>query len=97
MTTIQVPVKSKPWWKSKTVLFNIIAAASVILLEVQELLGTFPEGSVPEWVTKVVVGAIAVINLVLRFTTGQPVTASMKPGAKMVDAPEHAPGSAFRP
>lgn len=82
-----IVVNAKPWWMSLTNWFNIAVFLSVVLIEAQELLHTFPEGTAPEWLTKALVGATAVVNIILRFKTQLPVTASNSPQPKQVTQP----------
>lgn len=86
-TSDTVVVKAKPILTSWTVIFNVLAVLSVVLLEVQDLLSSLPEGIVPEWVTKMVVITVALANIALRIRTKIPVVLSTQPEAKAVPAP----------
>jgi hypothetical protein len=54
----------KPFWKSKTVLFNVLAAVVMAFLNLPEV------GASPELVAIVV----AIVNLALRFITKEPIS-----------------------
>ena len=61
--TVRVPViKSKPWWKSKIIWFNAIAA---ILLVISSIL-PMASSVIPVDVYAIIVGAV---NIALRFFT----------------------------
>lgn len=85
---MQVVVKAKPIQRSLTIIFNVAAVAAVVLVEVQDLLTTAPEGSVPEWTTKAIVIVMGIVNIILRFRTVIPVALSTQPGAQAVPAPD---------
>jgi hypothetical protein len=57
----------KPWYKSKTMIFNVLAVVAAVAAEFGYA-GTVPEDA-SEWV----VGAVAIINIILRMATKQPV------------------------
>lgn len=58
----------KPWYASKTILANLLAAAAVVA-------GVFgiDLGLTPEVQAELVAGAMVVINIVLRFMTKAPI------------------------
>jgi hypothetical protein len=64
---------AKPWWQSKTVWFNLLAAVAVILGGAQELVEAVP--LIPASVATVIGVLIAAVNFVLRFFTDRPVRA----------------------
>ena len=62
----------KTWYESKTVWLNAIALAALIIPVILDaLIATFPDlGALPVWG-----GALlAIINIVLRFITTEPLT-----------------------
>lgn len=74
-------VVAKPWWKSKTVWVNLLAALISIAAELQHAI------PLPERVSTYVVAVVAVANIVLRLLTAQPVTASMSEDVRVVPGP----------
>ena len=56
---------SKQWWQSKTVIVNLLTALATLGAD---LGGVLP----PEWTPKIMI-AVAVINVLLRFTTSLPI------------------------
>lgn len=69
-----VVVTPKPWWESKTVWFNGLTMLVVFLALIMQMsdAGTLPFPVDPKWI----VFLQAIINLILRFVTNAPVTAS---------------------
>lgn len=63
----------KLWWQSKTVWFNLIVAALLLAEQNVEAL----QGLVPDWLHKLAVFSLPIVNMVLRFITSQGV--SFKP------------------
>lgn len=58
---------SKPWWASKTIWANVIGFAAAIAAGFGfELAG--------ETVTALTTGVLAVVNIVLRFVTKEPIS-----------------------
>jgi len=53
----------KPFWKSKMILFNVLAAVAIYFINLTEV------GAAPE----LVAGVVAVINVVLRAITKEPI------------------------
>lgn len=67
-------MQTKPFWESRTVWFNaltMVAALLVLLMEMSAA-GTLPFSVDARWI---VLGQ-AIINLVLRFVSNQPLTRS---------------------
>jgi len=58
----------KPFWKSKTILFNVIAGAVLYFVQMPEV------GAAPELSALVLAGA----NLVLRAVTKEPISTKAK-------------------
>lgn len=60
----------KPWWKSKTIWFNVLMALAAILTEIEQLLamGLF---DTPEWASELIILFSAIINIFLRTITDQ--------------------------
>jgi len=58
----------KPFWKSKTILFNVITGAALYFINMPEV------AAAPEIVAIVVAG----INLVLRAITKEPISVKAK-------------------
>ena len=56
---------SKPWWQSKTIWVNVLTAVGTIGAQLADALP-------PEWATKIL-SALAVVNLVLRVITTEPI------------------------
>jgi hypothetical protein len=63
---------SKPWYQSKTILFN----ALTIVIAVAAYFGFTPDQAVTLQVSTFLVALSPVVNLVLRFFTTQPVASS---------------------
>lgn len=63
----------KAWWQSKTIWFNVLSLLAAVLTQVEEFVGTLPEGTIPDGATEVIVGIMAVVNVVLRALTKEPV------------------------
>lgn len=63
ITTIQ---SSKPWYKSKTLWFNLIGGIGAVAV-----IGGFDLGLTPETQAKAAAGILAVVNFALRFLTTQ--------------------------
>jgi len=59
-------MNGKPWWQSKTILVNTLTAVATLMAQTADVLP-------PQWSAKIVT-ALAVVNLVLRVITTQPVT-----------------------
>lgn len=76
-----VCVEAKPWWKSATLIFNVLAALVAILTEVSTAV------NLPADTSRWIMLAIAVINVILRFRTVQPVTTSSTPASAEAPAP----------
>ena len=60
----------KPWWRSKTMIFNMGVAA---LLAVEYNLPAL-QGLVPQEAYVYIIGGVNVVNMVLRVVTTGPVT-----------------------
>lgn len=62
-------MESKPWYKSKTLWVNLLAGVAA-------LTGAFgvDVGLTPEVQASIAAGVVALINLVLRLVTKQPVS-----------------------
>lgn len=60
----------KPWWKSKTIWFNVLMAVSAVLTEVESWLADSVFNT-PEWATELIILFAAVVNIVLRMITHQ--------------------------
>lgn len=56
----------KPWYLSKTVFVNALTAIATVMAQMADVLP-------PEWAPKIVT-ALAVVNLILRVVTTQPIT-----------------------
>ena len=68
---------AKPWWESKTIWLNIVVGTiGVVEASSDVLKGIVP----PEVMGGILVGA-AMLNVVLRSVTGQPVAAKRAPPA----------------
>ena len=57
---------SKPWYQSKTLWFNLIGGIGAI-----SVIAGVDLGITPETQAKAAVGAIAIVNFLLRFITNQ--------------------------
>jgi hypothetical protein len=64
-----VVVSAKPWWKSKTLLLNLIAAALIALEAQFTLLQPYLPGNVYAWFAV----ALTVSNAILRVITAAPL------------------------
>ena len=53
----------KPFWKSKMVLFNVIAAIVIYFINLAEV------GAAPE----LIAGVVALVNVILRAITTEPI------------------------
>ena len=66
-------MEPKPWWASKTLWFNVLTLAVLVIGVLVSQEGLVPEGWL-KWL-----GAVAaVINVILRFITNQPLTLASK-------------------
>lgn len=81
-----VAVEAKPWYRSRVVWANLIAALVAIAAELQNAL------PLPEQVSTYVVAAVAVANVILRFVSVQPVTVSAQPQVAEAPAPPRGVG-----
>ena len=63
-------VQTKPWYLSRTILFNSLTTTAVILtaMQGQEFLSEYPR------VTLAMTALSAIVNVVLRTITTQPIT-----------------------
>jgi hypothetical protein len=62
---------SKPWWQSKTLWFNILSIVGVALAAVLQSAGDL---HIPaSWIAVLTV-VVAVVNMVLRLVTSQPIS-----------------------
>lgn len=57
----------KPFWKSKTIIINVLTAVATIGAQLADVLP-------PEWSAKIL-SALAVVNIVLRVITSEPIKA----------------------
>jgi hypothetical protein len=64
------PPASKPWWKSKTIIFNVL----VVMLAAAELQWSLVKDFVPGNVFTWVAFGLPVANAALRFVTSMAVT-----------------------
>jgi hypothetical protein len=64
-----VVVSAKPWWKSKTLLLNLIAAVLIALEAQFTLLQPYLPGNVYAWFAV----ALTVSNAILRVITAAPL------------------------
>lgn len=62
----------KPWWKSKTIWFNILMALSAILTEMENWLAVSVFDT-PEWASELIVLFAAVVNIMLRTITHEAI------------------------
>lgn len=79
-------VETKPVQKSKTIIFNILAFAAMLLPLIETWTGS-TSLTIPMWVAEVLALAIPVVNLFLRFVTDQPVSMTLEPTTAQVKAP----------
>ena len=63
-------VSTKPWWKSKTIRVNVLAAVLIALEAQFNVLQPFLPGNVYAWFTV----ALTAVNTALRIITVAPVT-----------------------
>ena len=63
-------MESKVWYVSKTVWFNVLAFVVAIAISFGYM------GQLPKELEALVPGAIAIVNLILRWLTNQPVVLS---------------------
>ena len=71
-----VVVTAKPWWHSKTLIVNLIAAALIALEAQFTLLQPYLPGNVYAWFAV----AMTVANSVLRVVTSAPIAFGMTGG-----------------
>lgn len=79
-----VMVEAKPWWKSKVVILNVLAGLAMLIPELSATV-ELPAG-VKSWMA----GLLVVVNVLLRFVSNQPVTAST--AAKAIEVRAATPG-----
>ena len=65
---------SKPWYQSKTLLFNLVSALVAVAAELQPLVAESSAIQFPSWTTEVLVLVVVLGNVVLRSITSQAVT-----------------------
>lgn len=63
--------EAKPWYLSKTIWVNVLALVGSIAVA---------QGFAPDQWAEISVTALAVVNVVLRFITGQEITVTKKEG-----------------
>jgi protein-S-isoprenylcysteine O-methyltransferase Ste14 len=73
-----VMVQAKPWYKSKTVIVNLLIMLATMLGALQVFVGTIAD-SVPGSVASILATLIAAVNILLRFFTDKPVASTSKP------------------
>lgn len=59
-------MNGKPWYLSKTVFVNMLTAVAATMAQMADVLP-------PEWASKIIT-ILAVVNLVLRIVTTEPIT-----------------------